>query len=188
MAIGSLARARAACDGPIPSFREAARSAKVIVVGTVTATDPRDGDPPGYASAFEIRVDHVLKGEAGARLALDQLQQSPCSGVLFVPQGAVIALALDAQAFQPPMAVNAPAFISGVSYPASFGDRALSKPDEMTLDEVFAAAGLPIPDSAAESPQPQIPLPVIVFVLLAIAASVAALRVATPRSGPARER
>lgn len=171
---------RAACDGPFPSFRQAARSAQTIVVGTVTAIDPQEDDPQGYASVFELRIDYVLKGDAGARMTIDRLQPSPCSGILYVPAGAVIALALDGRAFQPPMDVNAPAFIEGLSFEASLGERAITKPDEMTLAEVFAATGVPIPDAATEAPHGDLPVLPFVVVLSAVGVSIVAFRASRP--------
>lgn len=140
-----------ACDGPVPSFREAAATATTIVVGTVVRVAPVGADPPGYASVFELRVDHVLRGESPEMLSIRRLPQSPCSGVLLVPDSAVIALALDGRAFSPPLKVNAPAFIEGRSWRASVG--AAGPAEVMTLEEVFAVAGVPLPDSALQPPR-----------------------------------
>lgn len=62
-----------------------------------------------------------------------------------MPEGAVIALALGATTFEPPMDVNAPAFIEGVSYPAS--QDAIASPETITLEEVFALTGVPLADT-----------------------------------------
>jgi hypothetical protein len=180
LVVAAPAEARAACDGPFPSFREAAPSARTIIVGTVTAIDPEADDPPGYASVFELRIDHVLKGDAAPRMTIDHLGPSPCSPTLFAPMGAVIALALDATAFDPPLNVDAPAFIQGVSLEARFGDRALTKPDEMTLAEVFAAAGVALPDTVAELPPADIPWAPMAVGLIGLGVSILAFRVSRP--------
>ena len=141
---------KAACDGPVPRFTEAVDSAPTVIVGTVVAIEPRDTDPPGHASRFTLRVDHVLRGESDPVVTFDGLVQQPCAGALIVPDGAVIALALGGEAFSPPMEVNAPAFIEGRSYL----DRpnALTQPERLTLAEVFALVGVPMPSTATTPP------------------------------------
>lgn len=150
-----------ACDGPVPSFREAVTTADSIIVGTVVSITPMPDDPPGYARSFDLRVDHVLRGRSDPIITIRDLPQSPCSGVLLVPEGATIALALGATAFEPPMDVNAPAFITGVSYLSSVGG--IGPPETITLEEVFALTGVPFPDTVAPDPS----LPLVPFLIVA---------------------
>lgn len=166
--------AGAACDGPIPSFREVVRSAETVIVGTVVSVNPTPDDPPGYASVFELRVDHVLRGHSDPQVTIDRLVLSPCSVHLRVPIGAMIALALDGQAFTPPMDVNAPAFIQGRSY-ESTQPRSLSEPETATLAEVFDLAGVPLPSTATAAPQYPVSLAGLVLVLLSLAAATSAV-------------
>ncbi len=117
------AAVQATCDGPFPSFREVAPSAETIIVGTVVAVTPSAGDPPSYARGFEYQIEHVLRGpdEVGTTVEFDGLLAQPCSGVLVVQSGDVIAFAFGGTAFQPPIDVIAPAYIEGVSERAAHG-------------------------------------------------------------------
>lgn len=131
------------------------------------AVRPTAEDPPGYASRFDLRIDHVLNCRSEEIVSFDHLALSPCSTILFVPDGATIALALDASAFQPPMEVNAPAFIHGRSY-ESQQPGSLTAPETITLPEVFALAGVTLPATDTSPPRSSPLLAGLVLVVLAL--------------------
>jgi hypothetical protein len=81
-----------------PSFRSLAPAAQTVLVGEVVQGLDHSA---GGAIRFVLRVDDVLRGEAGNEITFDQPIQSglplECpDSMLRVPVGSVIALALDA--------------------------------------------------------------------------------------------
>lgn len=137
------APARAACDGPAPSFRHGARTAQTLVVGEVTAAVPA-ADAGGFAREFTLRVDHVLRGAAPPVMELRDLVMQPCAGLLLVHRDDIVALAFGAREFDTD--VNAVAFVRGVP---SRGDI-----EQLTLADVFAVAGVPVPVEVSPSLAP----------------------------------
>jgi len=126
--------ARAACDGPAPSFRHGVATAETLVVGEVTDAIPA-ADAGGFARAFTLRVDHVLRGTAPPVMELRDVVMQPCAGVILVQRGDVIAIAFGAREFD--MDVNAVAYLRGVPYRDDI--------ERLTREELFSLVGLPSP-------------------------------------------
>jgi hypothetical protein len=158
--------AAAECDGPVPSFRDAVSTAKTILIGDVIHTDsnPYGGDD-GRSSRFTLRVAYVLRGEAPRAMRIRDLVLQPCAGLLFVGSGDRIALALQALDFDPPIRVNAPAWIRGAPR-----HRELGAPETFTLAEVFSLLGRTPPDTATIDPAKEPPTPAGIAVVSALAA------------------
>lgn len=141
LGIASAPPAAAACDGPFPSFREAARTATRIVVGDVVAAEP---DATGYATRFTLRVTDVLRGSASATLTIRDLPATPCTPPISARLGDRIAIALGDLAFEPPMRVNAVAFVRGTppDYPGI---------ERITMAELLALVGPPPPATSTDA-------------------------------------
>jgi hypothetical protein len=146
----------AECDGPIPSFREVAPTARTIVIGDVTAVHPgglTNGGSGDRWSRFTLAVRFVVRGSAPATMRVRDLPTQPCAPGLIARRGDRIAIAFDGQAFTPAMAVNAAAWIDGE--PPYAGPTWLSHFESVTADAVFRLAGIDPPatdTSVAEEP------------------------------------
>jgi hypothetical protein len=136
----------AECDGPIPSFREVAQTARTIVIGDVTAVHEgglTDGADGGRWSRFTLRVRHVVRGSAPSSMQIRDLPTQPCAPGLIARRGDRVAIAFDGQAFTPAMTVNTAAWIRGeppYSEPTSF-----SHFESATTAAVFRLAGVAPP-------------------------------------------
>ena len=110
--------ALAECDGPYPSFRNAAPSARRIVIGQVVATLP---GPPGFddgrTSRFTLRGWSVLEGDKPVEIDVRDVQSQPCAGYIVARPGDRIAIAFEGHDFTPPMVVNAVAWIEDAGAP-----------------------------------------------------------------------
>lgn len=145
-----------------PSFREAARTAKRIIVGEVVAGYSYDSTD--RATQFRLRVDELLRGLSDPvidfRDGVYSGEATICPGdsILRVRIGDVIAFAFDAR-------------LSGSSNPVLTVAYVRGNPDKflmpgierLTLAEVRAAAGLPATDTitsrdAAPGQFPVVPL------------------------------
>ena len=132
------APARGACDGPAPSFTNGVQTADTLVIGEVVAAGPPVFAPNSFS--FSLRVDHVLRGDAPDVMEFKDLVLQPCAGWVTVKMGDVIALALGASEFGGE--VNPVAFIRGSPSRADIERRSMA--------EVFAMAGVPLPDTRTE--------------------------------------
>lgn len=137
-AMAGAAATRGACDGPAPSFANGVQTAGTLVIGEVIAAGPPVFAPDSFS--FSLRVDHVLRGDAPDVMKFKDLVLQPCAGWVTVRMGDVIALALGANEFGGE--VNPVAFIRGSPPRADI--------ERLSMAEVFAMAGTPAPDTAAE--------------------------------------
>jgi len=100
------------CDGPFASFRNAAPSARRIVIGDVVATLP---GPPvendGRTSRFTLEGWSVLDGDQPITIDVRDLLSQPCAGYIVARPGDRIAIAFDGHDFVPLTVVNAVAWI-----------------------------------------------------------------------------
>jgi hypothetical protein len=142
----------AECDGPIPSFREAAPNATTILIGDVTAVRHgglTDGDEDGRWSRYTLKVRHVVRGVAPGTMAIRDLQTTGCAPGIIVHQGDRIAIAFDVHA--PGMVpFNAAAWIVGE--PAYASLKYDSHFEVTTTDAVFRLAGKEAPETSTLSP------------------------------------
>ena len=137
----------AECDGPPPSFRDALSTAKLIVIGDVTAVHGGglgEVGADGRSSRFTLRIDLVLRGHAPAVMEIQDLVMQPCAGTVIARTGDRIAVAFDALDFTPPIRVNAFAWIRGT--PAQ-------ENETITEAEVFRRLGREAPDTAIGTPR-----------------------------------
>ena len=140
----------AECDGPIPSFRAVAASAKHVVIGEVVGVRPSElnGDSAdGRSTRFTLRVTEVPRGRAPRTMEIDDLPTQPCAGFVRARVGDRIAIAFDATDFEPPIRVNTAAWLRGVP-PGSEHDL-ISAFEPTTRAQVYALLGLEPPDTAA---------------------------------------
>ena len=147
--IGNPPLAYAECTqlSPWPSFREAAPSAKTILIGTVTWT------PGGRINnRFILRVDEVLRGSAAAEIEIERLHSGapepkcPGGSSLRVRRwGELLAIAYDAHLPGLRRTITAVAFIRP-SRPSPFF---LPEMERLTAHEVREiAAAMPQTDTA----------------------------------------
>jgi hypothetical protein len=128
----------AECDGPFPSFRHAAATAQRVVVGQVTGILPDPGEPiDGRFTRFILDGRSVLDGDAVVIEVRDVISQ-PCAGYLLARPGDQVAIAFGGTDFQPPVAVNAIAWLGGVPPPRD-------GIETVTLQEVYDLVGKPFP-------------------------------------------
>lgn len=136
----------AECDGPIPSFRSGASTAKRVVIGDVVSVEPgglvEDG-VDGRSSRFTLHVRYVLRGEAPSLMEIRDLATQPCAPLVIAADDDRLALAFDAIDFTPPIHVNTVAWIRGAP-PDWIGV------ERITLEEAFALIGLDPPDTSTE--------------------------------------
>ncbi len=143
----------AECDGPFPEFAEVVRTAPRIVIGDVVRVRPGGAWPGGageLASRFTLQISHVVRGEPIAFLDVDDLVTSPCASVVGVHLGDRVALAIGGTAFTPAMKANMVAWIDEIP-PEGFGPGGMSEAATMSLDEVFALVGQPVPSETASA-------------------------------------
>jgi hypothetical protein len=141
----ATAQVGADCDGPYPSFREAAPTARRVVVGEVVAGQQDAlGFVDGRSARFTLRGTSVLDG-AEVEIDVIDLPSQPCAGPIEAAVGDHIAIAFDGRAFEPPQIVNAVAWLDGSA--PEFGGI-----ETMTVAEVYALLGLPWPPEAAPPP------------------------------------
>ncbi len=170
---GRPAPVAADCDGPYPSFREAAPSARRVVIGDVVAMEPVDQwlDMEGRSSRFTLQAWSILDGVGPVVVPVRDLVSQPCAGYLFGKVGDQVAIAFDGRAFSNRIEVNAIAWVGGRA-PDRIGIESL------TVGEVFMAVGLPVPAVfppqavSADAPDPGpswLPVAAVVAGLLAAA-------------------
>jgi hypothetical protein len=81
---------------PWPSFREAVKTAKTVVVGEVV--ESLGNNPPELAIRYRIRVDEILRGQSPELISFERLQpggelRCPENSYLRVTIGDVVAIA-----------------------------------------------------------------------------------------------
>lgn len=200
--IAGAAPVAAECDGPIPSFRSVAATAKRVVIGEVVAVHPSEltvEGADGRSSRFTLRVTDVPRGGAPKTMEIDDLPTQPCASIVVARVGDRLAIAFDAIDFEPPMRVNTAAWIRGVPPGTEFD--LISAFESTTRAEVYALLGLEPPDTSVapvsdEAPRGQ---PWWLLVAAAVAGGVAGWhgssrrrqrrgagvsRDSVPRSGP----
>jgi len=155
------------CDGPFPSFQNAAPSARRIVIGQVVATL---AGPPGFddgrTSRFTLRGWSVLEGDKPVAIDVRDVQSQPCAGYIVARPGDRIAIAFEGHDFTPVQVVNAVAWLEG--QPPSFDGIESTNVGAIyvLLGRVPSAAGpAPTPEPAV---RPSIDGPIGAVVLLAI--------------------
>lgn len=138
----------AECDGPFPSFRNVAPSARQIIIGqVVAAADDRADRTDGRTSNFLLRGWSVLEGSRPIEVQIQEVPTQPCAGVIVARPGDEIAIAFGGRDFQPPQVVNAVAWLSGAA-PQLIGI------ETVTLVEVYALVGLDVPTSLPDQVPP----------------------------------
>jgi len=148
--IAGAAPVAAECDGPIPSFRAVAATAKRVVIGEVVAVHPSEltaEGADGRSSRFTLRVTDVPRGRAPKMMDIDDLPTQPCAGHVVARAGDRLAIAFDAIDFEPPVRVNTAAWIRGVPPGSEFD--LLSAFETTTRAEVYGLLGLEPPDTSA---------------------------------------
>jgi hypothetical protein len=138
------------CQGEPPPFAKAVASAKQIVIGDVIAVRARDDAAPGPSNRFSLQVTHLVRGESFARLEINDLGTQPCANPIVGAIGDRIALALGATMYDPPVPVNAVAWIVGQP-PEGF--------EKTTIEEVYKLAGVPMPQPGAAAATPDLTSP-----------------------------
>ena len=104
--------ASADCDGPYPSFREVAPTARRVVYGIVTATRPGPADwGDGRTSRFTIQGWALNEGPRPDVVEVRDVVSQPCAGYLAAGPGEKVVVALDGVAFSPRVAANAIAWV-----------------------------------------------------------------------------
>lgn len=160
--------ARADCDGPYPSFRDSAPSARMVVIGEVVAVEPVEWMwPDGRSSRFTLRAWSILDGSGPIALPVRDVTSQPCAGYLPGRVGDEVAIAFEGRAFSTQVTVNAIAWIGGQP-------PVLPGIETLTVADVFQAVGLPVP---ATFPPESAPAPGSDFPWLPLAAVVALLLV-----------
>jgi hypothetical protein len=133
------------CSGPPPGFAETIASAQQIVIGDIVAVHSGNDDGMGRSMSFTLLVSDVVRGPKVQRLEIDNVATGGCPGNIVAAAGDRIALALNATAFDPPVAANGVAWIAG---PAADGF------ETVTVEVVYKLAGvrMPEPGAAAQAP------------------------------------
>lgn len=180
--VASAGPALAECDGPIPDFRVAVRSASRVFIGDVTAID--NPGPDRFSSRFTIQVGYVLRGRVHRwPMTIRDLRGSPCSGNIEVTKGQRIALALDGTGLVGGQSatINSVAYITGDA--PSWWD--WSDP-HLRFDDIYRLTGVPLATSDVAPPNTStadleraegrsqgsaVPLTVLGFALVALALS-----------------
>jgi len=149
-----------------PSFRTAAPSAEVIVIGDVVANRE---DPTGYITTdFRVRVDEVIRGQSDDVLVFRDAVRSglplticPGDSVLYVHVGDRIAMAFRARSPGVDGPVTAVAFLN--RQPDSF---LMPGVERLTREEVRDIADLPATDTDPDAPpRPTAPTAPLVLLL-----------------------
>ncbi len=155
------------CDGPYPSFKNAAPTARRIVIGEVVAAFPGPvGPQDGRTSRFTLRGRSVLEGDAPIEIGVIDLQSQQCAGYILARPGDRIAIAFDGHEFG--QVVNAVAWLEGEP-PDLVGI------ESTTVAAVYALAGRPPPvvTSLTAAPGPTTGWSIeIVLAILAVFAAV----------------
>lgn len=142
--------AAAECDGPYPSFRNAAPSARQIIIGQVVeAAGDRADRSDGRTSTFLLRGWSVLENSRPVDVQIDDVPTQPCAGVIVARPGDEIAIAFGGRDFQPPQVVNAVAWLNGAA-PQLIGI------ETITFAEVYALVGLDAPISLPDQVRPAV--------------------------------
>lgn len=129
-----------------PSFRDAARSARTIVIGEVIG-----GGPENWLDTFAFRVDEVVRGTAPHVMQIHELRSGlplticPSDSFAWVMNGDHLALALGALASDGKTRINAVAYVRGS--PDSF---LMPGVERIPAAEVRELAGLPATDALAD--------------------------------------
>lgn len=135
----------AECDGPFPSFRNAAATASRIVVGRVSSGVVDSSRTDGRTSRFVLEGWFVREGDAPAREVVMDLAAQPCAGPIVARNGDVIAIAFGGRDFSPALTVNAVAWVAGVPPP-------IVGIETITLSEVYTLAGITPPAATFDVP------------------------------------
>jgi hypothetical protein len=136
--------ALAECDGPYPSFQNAAPTARRIVIGEVIAGFPGPvGPQDGRTSRFTLRGRSVLEGDAPIEIDVTDLQSQQCAGYILARPGDRIAIAFDGHEFG--QVVNAVAWLEGRP-PDLIGV------ESTTIDAVYALVGRAPPVARPTTP------------------------------------
>ena len=156
------------CDGPFPSFENAAPSARRIVIGQVIATLP--GSPSfddGRTSRFTLRGWSVLDGDQPVEIDVQDLQSQPCAGYITARPGDRIAIAFEGLDFTPAQVVNAVAWVED-DPPQVDGI------ESTTIGAIYALLGrappvLVQPTAAEPATGPSIEWPIVLALVVALA-------------------
>lgn len=163
-----------------PSFRDALRSARTIVVGEVI-----DGEPENWLDTFTFRVDEVLRGTAPQVMQIHQLRSGlplticPSDSFAYVMNGDHLALALGALAPNGKTRIDAIAYVQGS--PDSF---LMPGVERIPVAEVRELAGLPSTDALADDDAPSSPT---LLVLLSAVLGVVLWLVRSQKRSPANQ-
>jgi len=181
--LGALAvpGARADCDGPYPSFREAAPSAKRVVYGDVVAVEPVQGaGPDGRSSRFVLEGLSVVGSIRRERVEVRDLQSQPCAGYLVARVGDRVAIAFEGRAFSPGIEVNAIAWLSGEP-PDLIGIEVVT---ESEVYEILGIQPARVEPTRPAGPEPGIPwLAVIAALALGVGGALTLRRLRTEDLG-----
>ena len=167
----------AECDGPYPSFRNVAPGAERILIGEVVRVAPAsERHDDGRTASFVLRGRSVLEESRSVEEVFQDVPTQPCSGRILARVGDVIAVAFQGRDFQPPMVVNAVAWIDGAA-PEGIGI------ERITVPEVYRLAGVPAPRSVAPTADPSFPVIEILTVTALLAALAGAALILHRRTG-----
>jgi len=152
----------AACDGIPPSFRKVASTAERIVIGDVIAVG-------SYPSRFTLRVRYVPRGDAPKIMEIRDLRPlAQCAaGYVYGHMSTRIAIAFDA------ISLQGYQYLPANTWALIRAPRSFKHPDRITVAEVFALAGTPLPETSTTPPAQPPPLPVTLMVSV-IASALAA--------------
>ena len=162
------------CDGPFPSFRQAAPTARRIVIGQVIAALPgAQGLDDGRTSRFTLRGWSVLDGDQPVEIDVEDLQSQPCAGYIMARPGDRIAIAFEGVDFTPAQVVNAVAWLQGD--PPRFGGI-----ESTTIGAIYALLGrappvLAPPADAVPATGPSIDWPIVLALAVALASALGVL-------------
>jgi hypothetical protein len=138
------------CQGEPPPFGQTVASAKQVVIGDVVAVRARDDLAGGPSSRFTLQVTHIVRGDSFARVDINDIATQPCASQIVAAMGDRIALALGATAYDPPILVNAVAWIVGKP-PEGF--------EVTTVEDVYRLAGVPMPGPGGLAAAPDLTSP-----------------------------
>ena len=156
------------CDGPFASFRNAAPSARRIVIGDVIASLPGPPENDGRTSRFTLQGWSVFDGDQPITIDVRDLLSQPCAGYIMARPGDRIAIAFDGHDFVPLMVVNAVAWIGPA--PEFLGIESTDIPAIYALLGRVPPAVLPgsVPATDPDGPPRTIALPLIALAVLAL--------------------
>ena len=149
------------CDGPFPSFEQAAKSARRIVIGQVIATLPgAEAMEDGRSSQFVLRGWSVLEDDRPVEIDVRDVKTQPCSGYIVARAGDRIAIAFEGHDFAPAQVVNAVAWLQGDPPP-------FDGIEFTTIGAIYARLGRVPPSPAPAAAGPSFDRPIVVVLVLA---------------------